>query len=540
MVRTLNDEGFAIKSRELHRVRTTHRWLLRSPAGSGMNDKPRRPNGNAEAVTSQSSGDALNVHNVSLGDDLLMSARLSSVNQYSCLIAEERRREMEAESTERWITKKRRRRTRQYAGMPADPPGPPRFPSETTLSQSQEILGLDKASYADVRQQFQSICESVGIIKKSVAGPKVWEDAKNALISRNEPLQTVFWIDKSNLEHKQLALDVLCSDVTKRMREGGDKPMLMTDAKNILDLDPEKTREVRSAFYKILEADGFTSKVALGPERWQHLKQKWVDECDTLQKTLARLGNPRSFELKHKAVEALATDVMKRFRDDLSKRKDGRIDNGGAAVASLENLGYTAHTGGIEQLQGGASGYAEMLVPDQSQNIQPPRLLPEHLLDAQMGMQMPMDTGLGQPLLLDPNAQGGFMGSHQQFMSGPGPLSAGTSPFGASQATPFQSATPNNTLIPIYLRELNDAGSLGDLWIGFLSMPSPSLEELRQVAAQKIPGSTCTGVEGLVKVPGMGGQSVGLPIQDDAQLAAHLSQEGPCTFHVRLTNMYTG
>lgn len=455
-------------------------------------------------------------------------------------LAEERKREMEAESTERWMAKKRRRRTRQYAGMPADPPGPPRFPSETTLAQSQEILGLDKTSYTDVRQQFQTICEAAGIIKKSVAGPEVWEDAKNVLISRSEPLQKVFWVDKSNLQHKQLALDVLCSDVTKRMREGADKAMLMADAKNVLDLDPEKTREVRSAFYRILEADGFTSKVALGPARWQDLKQQWVDECDTLQKALTRLDNPHSFEMKRKAVETLATDVMKRLRDDLSKRKEIRPDDGGGATASLENLGYDTHAGAIGQLQGDASGFAAMLVTDQNHHPHPPRMLPEHLLDAQMGMQIPMDTSLSQPLLLDPNAQDGFMGSHQQFMAGPGPLSAGTSPFGASQAAAYQPATPNHTLIPIYLRELDNVGPVGDLWIGFLSMPSPSLEELRQVAAQKIPGSTCTAVEGLVKVPGMGGQSVGLPIQDDAQLAAHLSQEGPPTFHVRLTNMYTG
>lgn len=542
MVQILNDEGFSIKSRELHRVRTTHRWLLRSPTGAGVNDKTRQPNDNAGAIVGQSAGDILGVHNGSLDHDLLMSAGVGSVNRYMSHPAEDRRREMEAESDERWVTKKRRRRTRQYAGMPADPPGPPRFPSETTLAQSQEILGLDKAAYADVRQQFQTICETEGIFKKSVAGPKRWEDVKNALINRIDPLRTVFWIDKSNLEQKQLALDVVCSDVTKRMRESLDKPLLMADVKNILDLDPEKTREVRLAFYKILEADGFTSKVALGPERWHELKQKWVDECDTLRKTFTRLEEPQTGMLKHKALEALATDVMKRLRDDLGRRKDTRADNGGPMETSLESLRYDDPAGGMPQLQGDASSFAAMLVPDQSHHVHPPRILPEHLLDAQMGMQMPMDTGLSQSLLLDPNAQGGFMDSHQQFMTGPGALSAGTSPFDAPHATAFQPAAPNHTVIPIYLREVNNVGPVGDLWIGFLSMPSPSLEELRQVAAQKIPGSTCTGVEGLVKVPGMGGQSVGLPIQNDAQLAAHLSEEGPPTFHVRLTmtNMYAG
>lgn len=493
-------------------------------------------------MVGQSAHDILSIHNGSLNHDLLMGAGVGSVNRYMSHPAEDRRREMEVESDERLATKKRRRRTRQYGSLPPDPPGPPRFPSETTVAQCQETLGLDKAAYADVRQQFQTICESEGIYKKSVAGPKRWEDAKNALISRVELLRTVIWVDKSNPDRKQLALDVLCVDVTKRMRESISKPLLMADIKNILDLDPEQTRQVRSAFYQILDADGFTSKVALGPDRWQDLKQRWVEECHVLRRALTRVEAPETDELKRRALEALATDVMKRFRDELGKRKDSRTDNGGPVQASLDSLGYHDPANGMQQLQGDASSFAAMLVPGHSHHVHPPRILPEHLLDAQMGMQMPMDAGLGQQLLLDPNAQDNFMDSHQQFMTGPGALSAGTSPFDTSQATAFPPAAPNHTLIPIYLREVNEVGPVGDVWIGFLTMPSPSLEELRQVAAQKIPGSTCTGVEGLVKVPGMGGQSVGLPIQDDAQLAAHLTEEGPPTFHVRLamTNMYAG
>lgn len=511
MVQTLNDEGFPIKSRELHRVRTTHRWLVRSPSAAGANEASRRL-----------------THDDTLDHAILMGAAAVGphVNRYIAHPAEERRREMEAESDDRWLAKKRRRRTRQYAGMPADPPGPPRFPSETTLAQSQEILGLDKAAYADVRQQFQTICEEAGILKKTVAGPDKWEDAKNDLVSRADPLQAVFWVDKSNLELKQLALDVICSDVTKRMREAVEKPLSMVDVKSILDLNPETTRQVRSAFYRLLETDGFTSKVALGPERWHALKQKWVDECDTLRRAFTRLDDPQNFELKRKAVEALATDVMKRLRDDLGKRKDSRADDGGAVAASLNDLGYDdPHAGAMDQLQGDASGFAAMLVPEQGHHAHPQRMLPEHLLDAQMEMQM--------PLLLDPNAQGGFMGTHQQFMAGPGPLSASTSPFDSSQAAAFQPATP------IYLRQVDNVGPVGDLWISFLSLP-PSLDELRQIAAQKIPGSTCSNVTGILKIPGLGGQSVLLPIQEDAHLAAYLAQEASPTFDVRLTNMYSG
>ena len=53
---------------------------------------------------------------------------------------QERFAKLEAESAERWATRKRRRRTRGWAGLPADPPGPPRFPSETTIDEKQGFL----------------------------------------------------------------------------------------------------------------------------------------------------------------------------------------------------------------------------------------------------------------------------------------------------------------------------------------------------------------------------------------------------------------
>ena len=79
----------------------------------------------------------------------------------------------------RTATRKRRRRTRGWAGLPADPPGPPRFPSETTIDESKAFLSLDNRLYRDIRSRFQRICEEADIIKKTIAGPERWEGPKD-------------------------------------------------------------------------------------------------------------------------------------------------------------------------------------------------------------------------------------------------------------------------------------------------------------------------------------------------------------------------
>jgi hypothetical protein len=83
---------------------------------------------------------------------------------------QERLQKLQAESEERWAARKRRRRTRGWAGLPADPPGPPRFPSETTIDESKAFLSLDSHLYRDIRARFQRICEEADVIKKTIAG----------------------------------------------------------------------------------------------------------------------------------------------------------------------------------------------------------------------------------------------------------------------------------------------------------------------------------------------------------------------------------
>lgn len=551
MLHALHEEGFSITPRELIRVRTKHRWLLRDSHGAGPGVVAGAKK--SHSIEDDRPGSEHDASNDEAGNDdagpfeglLAGEARKPPASQQVL----EQRHEKEARSAALFASGKRRRRTRQYAGLPADPPGPPRFPSETTLTEGQSILGLDRATYAAVRERFEGICSARGILKKTVAGPEAWERAKLDLVGAFPHLQKVMRPGAGGgKEKRDLALDVICSDVTKRMRAGGEKGPVLADAKNVLGLNPAESREVRSALYDMLEADGFTSKLAMGPDRWTELKHKWIDGSELLQKVLSRLDDPDTHERKTKAVEALATDVMKRLREDHSKRKGDRQDKGKSPADPMGETEYGEANVDMGGMAEDATGFAAaMLVSDQ--NAHPQRM--GHLGNPQMSMDLVMNAQLDEQLLLGAHAhQTPFPMSthhhhhhhqtHPQFMGAPDPSpfdagpssSAAAAAAAAAAAYPAAAASAAN-FIGVYLRELGpqSLGSpLGDAWIALLSA-APSLEELRQVAAQKVPGSACVEVIGLIRMPN--DDYVPLPIHDDAQLAAHLAQTAP-VFHVRL------
>ncbi|KAL9626526.1 MAG: hypothetical protein Q9164_007859, partial [Protoblastenia rupestris] len=142
MLRILNEEGYEIKERELMRVRAKNRWLLRVPNGmkaAGITETPDTTQPVSETVL-----------DISLSQDQVAPATEPAVtvpvlSPQVLAKRKERFDKLQAESDQRWQEKKRRRRTRGWAGMPADPPGPPRFPSETTLDESKVFLSLDNA-----------------------------------------------------------------------------------------------------------------------------------------------------------------------------------------------------------------------------------------------------------------------------------------------------------------------------------------------------------------------------------------------------------
>ncbi|KAJ4988838.1 hypothetical protein SVAN01_05645 [Stagonosporopsis vannaccii] len=247
-----------------------------------------------------------------------------------------RQEHLQQESDEKWRTRKRRRRTRGWAGLPADTYGePPRFPSETTIDEAKAYLGLDNTMYRKLRERFQELCEVEGVVKKTVAGPENWAKLVQRLIQEDAHLVSVFQEEPEVLHNndalfrpkgqRALSIDVICMDVTKRLRMMGTR-MTLADAKNALGLNPEQTRHVRAAYIAKLKAAHFTNKHEAGEEQWAQLKTTWVNESDYLTRALAAGEADPGYARKLRAIEVLARDVMKRqqqerLAQDPSKKK---------------------------------------------------------------------------------------------------------------------------------------------------------------------------------------------------------------------------
>ena len=233
-----------------------------------------------------------------------------------------RQAQLWAESAERLRNGTRRRRLRGWAGLPPDVGLPPRFPSELTLEESRGVLRLDKKTYFQIRDVFFEICQRKGIIKKTTAGPERWAEAKEEFIDRCPHLQGIFrgqMAGQFDPNREPMALDLICMDVTKRMRTAG-KCLSLIEAKNILGLTPDETRYVRGVFDEVLKADFFTGKLDVSKEHWEGLKQKWIQQSPKLQREFSGSQEAMLWQRKHRALETVARDVQKRNRDSQTRK----------------------------------------------------------------------------------------------------------------------------------------------------------------------------------------------------------------------------
>ncbi|KAI9810594.1 MAG: hypothetical protein M1827_006156 [Pycnora praestabilis] len=504
MLRVLNeDDGFDIKERELMRVRAKNRWLLRVP--NGMKSQPQSSlyqhmdtDGDTvmreleQALYSQEKRQEPDE-----GRKEVMVPREPSPDLAPEVIAKrkERLEKLQAESAERWASRKRRRRTRGWAGLPADPPGPPRFPSETTIDESKAFLSLDAQLYREVRDHFQRICEESGFIKKTIAGPERWQAAKDRLIAESQHLQSVFWGNNSQIDAKALALDVVCTDVTKRMRTL-ERRMTIAEAKNALGINPEESRQVRNAFYQTLKADHFTSKLEAGDDHWKELKEQWIQDSDLLKQILAPGDADPQHANKVKAMEVLCRDVMKRLRDDQTKRDPSR------------------------KKQSNINGHTQQ----QPKAIMTP-VVPVHPNHGDMQIDPSLLLAANDPsLAVDPSLS---MDSHQQQHTHFAPPSFAPSSYASQQTT-----------IPAYFR-LNPLSQVQQgikLWLGTLT--SGSVAELRQLATSKHANTAVVRIDGIVR--DAAGNDVTFEIDEDDELDAYLVhvQGGKATFVVQLMPGY--
>ncbi|KAL4801883.1 hypothetical protein BDV18DRAFT_154543 [Aspergillus unguis] len=495
MLRILNEEGFQIKERELMRVRAKNRWLLRVPNGTKaqhatLSQIPEEDGLLALQQEVYKSPESFPEAESIQPEPAVPSESSSALSPEIVAKRKERLDRLKAESAERWAARKRRRRTRGWAGLPADPPGPPRFPSETTIDESKKYLDLDSAGYRRLRDHFQSICEKAGLIKKTIAGPEKWQEAKNLLIQESEHLKRVFWEDTNQLEAKSLALDVVCTDVTKRMRTL-ERRMTIAEAKNALGINPEESRQIRDAFYNTLKDDHFTSKLEAGDEHWKELKEQWIQGSELLQRILAPGSADPQHVAKLRALEVLCRDVMKRLRDDQTKRDPLRRRQAPATSSRVPEPENTDIVGPFDsEISNGISTLASQA------------LASAPMASSDLG-EMQIDPSLLQAA------------NNTSFAAGP-PHDPGTTygyvdPMLESAIMPIQ--------VYLSISPESDMHADSKLWIEKLS--TRSMNELRQLVSVKFPGFVVRKVEALDE--DANGGNVSFVLNDDNELYGYLN-----------------
>ncbi|GAD99625.1 hypothetical protein AOR_1_1390084 [Paecilomyces variotii No. 5] len=509
MLRILNEEGFSIKERELMRVRAKNRWLLRVPNGmkSHTTVQPQTTPTEEEGLLALQQeiyeNDATFDGNQSLASRPTEQKPPSPGLSPEVLAKRKERLErLQAESAERWATRKRRRRTRGWAGLPADPPGPPRFPSETTIDESKQYLNLDNAMYRQVRDHFQRICEEAGFIKKTIAGPERWQEAKDRLIRESPHLQSVFWEDPNQLDAKALALDVVCTDVTKRMRTL-ERRMTIAEAKNALGINPEESRQIRNAFYNTLKADHFTSKLEAGDEHWKELKEQWIRESELLQRILAPgLADPKH-TIKLRAMEVLCRDVMKRLRDDQTKRDPSRKRSTSKQESDVQQNDIQQSP--APKIENTAPAADDTFSSDISNGIS--TLASQALASAPMAASEMGDMQIDPSLLQAANDPSFTAGSQHQEAP----------PFG--YVDPMLEPTMLHT--PIYVRVSPQSQIHAGSKTWGEKLGSRTVAELRQLSAARFPDAMVTRIEGIDT--NEHGNDVFFLIDEDHELDAYLS-----------------
>ncbi len=326
MLAILRNEGWDVKERELTKLRKDHNLLLREPNrnGNGSDKRKKRNRDALGELADQNEQDGLAA---SPGEPTRTPSLEPVLPPEVIAKREARQARLLAESQERLKLGTRRRRTKVWSGLPPDPVQPPRYPSELTMEESKNELGLDRNSYHEMRNIFEDICRSNSVTKKTLCGADMWKSVKEQLIGQFPHLQPIFWgPDAANLNQTQkpMALDLICMDVTKKIRTVGTR-ITISDAKNILGLTPQEGRDVRSEFDAILKGDHFVSKLEVPKEHWDALKDKWIAESPRLREIVAGGDADPDLPGKLRALESIASDVQKRHRDFQTKKDPMRL-----------------------------------------------------------------------------------------------------------------------------------------------------------------------------------------------------------------------
>ena len=325
MLTILRDEGFNVSDREVANIRKKEKLFMREPHAALPKSSEVQIEGSG-GQPNQNDNQAFNTTPVA-GQKRPSTSQDDPPLPLEVIVKRQARHtKLLAESAERLRYGTRRRRTKPWLGVPPDTGLPPRFPSELTLTESKELLGLDNEMYRKLRETFTEICRAHNVIKKTISGPEMWTFSKGELISQMPHLQAIFrgpGSDQLSPTREPMALDLICIDVTKKIRTV-DNYIPLQDAKNHLGLTPQESREVRGGLDTILRADFFTSKKDVTKEHWEALKAKWIKESPRLQRELAGAEEDPDWNEKLRSVEYIARDVQKRHRDSQTRKDPAR------------------------------------------------------------------------------------------------------------------------------------------------------------------------------------------------------------------------
>lgn len=598
MLSTLNDEGYEIGDREVTRIRFKNGWLLsrggthadsakRSTEGDGDDEEEGSPTSGDGGQDGQGAHEDQSTY-WNYGAAGLEPADIQVQQETFDAMREARReynkRVFEAESHERWMTKKRRRHTKPFGGLPADPPGPPRFPSETTLTEAKEILQLDKNAYKEMREKFYKICVNASVYKKTLIGPERWEALKDQLVRESMPLRAVMW-DQADMDKKRLAIEVIACDVTKLIRTQSSA-LSVVDAKVILGLNPEEGRSVRDQMYNILARERFTSKLEEGMEYFEELKHRWLDGSEELRRAVAAGPSDPDYQRKMKAINTLCRDATRRYRDDMIRT--GKVPDilpprekpatpkprakatpkpsakaAGEKAASSTSTPTpapapvptpaaepTPETAPAAATVSNTTATATPAPPSQRKRRgRPPgsrtknkshphvesRLVladpEEPQADAQLGANVPAVAGTHNPFTDEQYVQGYAAAQQAQGYQQQQP------PQQQQPQRQRQTASSSSGGVAAFFR-LNSASvmmfpGVQTQWIVPLS--SRTMADLRVAALQKTPGGLCYKIEGIIK-DGKGGE-LPLPVSDQGELETylqHVEGNGAPTFNIHV------
>lgn len=576
MVDALRNEGYQISERELIRLRLRLKLLLRESVprpkrkqnpGDGVQEKPRGKRqklvpgrglinqlGNAILVETSDSEEASEEEAItSIPPNDQPAQEIQSIEPEvppTLLDPDEtvrrqlRQEHLQRESDEKWRTRKRRRRTRGWAGLPADTPGePPRFPSETTIDEAKAYLGLNNSMYRRLREQFQELCEAEGVVKKTVAGPEKWAQLVQRLIQEDTHLVSVFQEEPEVLQNndalfrpkgqRALSIDVICMDVTKRLRTMETR-MTLAVAKNALGLNPEQTRHLRAAYIAKLKAAHFTNKHDAGEEQWAQLKTAWVNESECLTNALSQGESDPGYARKLRAVEVLARDVMKRQQSDKraqdsSKKKQVHQGPGpGPAPPVVAPLPERRRR----------STALEHVSPTQTTHTALSALSPSNDLQIDPSLLLAASDAAILPGLAYHQSE-----QHYQSQDAQPPIPAPqhTTNHHYSQNYYPAATSRHSQPMPIYFRLHHlSATSFPSKTVWLSILHTHSVQEISNLVVREHPGTVVLKVEGLVVYrQDQGEREVVVEVSDDEELAAYLAHvkstgQGKATFVVLL------